>query len=443
MSYFYEFSELNRQKAEGVVLLVLSNPPQFVINIVIKIGQDCNKYYSKGATQMAERKQRREYGSGSISQRADGTWTARMIIGVNDKGNPRIKALYGKSEKEVRKKLKDFQKEFYKNDQSVVQRNTVENFLRTWLYENKQNTLKPKSFDRLEQTVLYQVIPHIGQIQLAAFQSSDVQTMLNTLKKKGLSYSSVKKAYDAVNECFRTGVIQKTVLFNPALGVAVPAKKSFGKSEIRYYNNEEVEKLCAAALSSYGNNKRIYRLGDAIIVDLNTGLRLAELLALKWTEVDFAHRRITVNATRVIVKDRSDDAEHKYTVVEQDSAKTATSIREIDMNDACYDALMRLKDITGSFDYVLSTKDGNPIFPRYLDRMLRKIAVSAGLPEDKIYGLHALRHTFASRLFAAGEDVKTVSELLGHSDITITYNTYIHLINDQKRKAVHSVQTKI
>ncbi len=236
---------------------------------------------------------------------------------------------------------------------------------------------------------------------MAAFQSSDVQTMLNTLKKNGLSYSTVKKAYDAVNECFRTGVIQKTVLFNPALGVAVPAKKTFGKSGIRYYNNDEVDKLCEAATSVYANGKRVYRLGDGIIVDLNTGLRMTELLALKWTEVDFERRRVIVNATRVIVKDRADDAEHKYTVIEQDSAKTATSIREIDMNDACYEALMRLKEITGEFDYVLSTKDGNPMTPRYLDRMLRKIAVAAGFSEDKVYGLHALRHTFL-RCFHGG-----------------------------------------
>ena len=279
---------------------------------------------------MAESKQRREYGSGSISQRADGTWTARMVIGINEKGRPRIKALYGKTEREVKKKLKDFQKEFYKNDQSVVQRGTVESYMRTWLYENKQNLLKPKSFDRLEQTVLYQVIPQVGHIQLAAFQSSDVQTMLNTLKRNGLSYSTVKKAYDAVNECFRTGVIQKTVLFNPALGVAVPAKKTFGKTEIRYYNDEEVDKLCETATAAYSNGKRIYRLGDGIIIDLNTGLRMAELLALKWTEVDFERRRVVVNATRVIVKDRDDNAEHKYTVIEQDSAKSATSIREVD-----------------------------------------------------------------------------------------------------------------
>lgn len=110
---------------------------------------------------------------------------------------------------------------------------------------------------------------------------------MNTLKKNGLSDSTVKKAYDAVNEYFRTGVIQKTVLFNPALGVTVPAKKTFGKTEIRYYDDEEVKKLCAAAVSVYSNGKRIYRLGDAVIVDLNTGLRLAELRALKWTEIDF------------------------------------------------------------------------------------------------------------------------------------------------------------
>lgn len=391
---------------------------------------------------MAESKQRRDYGSGSVSQRADGTWTARMVIGVNEKGRPRVKAFYGKTEREVKKKLKDFQKEFYKNDQTVVQRSTVESFMRTWLYENKQNELKPKSFDRLEQTILYQVIPKIGHIQLAAFQSTDVQTMLNALKKEGYSYSSVKKAYDAVNECFRTGVIQRTVVFNPALGVTVPAKKTFAKAEIRYYNDEEVEKLCAAAQSVYSNGKRIYRLGDAIIVDLNTGLRLAELLALKWTEVDFNRRKVVVNATRVIVKDRTDGAEKKYVVIEQDSAKSTTSMREIDMNDACFEALTRLKEITGQFEYVLSTRDGNPLLPRYLDRMLRKIAVAAGFPAEKVYGLHALRHTFASRLFAAGEDVKTVSELLGHSDITITYNTYIHLINEQKKKAVHNVQTQ-
>lgn len=132
-------------------------------------------------------KQRRDYGSGSISQRKDGTWTARMVIGVNEKGKPRIKALYGKTEREVKKKLKEFQKEFYKNDQTVVQKNTVESYMLNWLHTNKKNTLKPKSYDRLEQTITYQVIPQIGHIQLAAIQANDVQNMINNLAEAGMS----------------------------------------------------------------------------------------------------------------------------------------------------------------------------------------------------------------------------------------------------------------
>ena len=139
-------------------------------------------------------KQRRDYGSGSISQRKDGTWTARMIIGTNEAGNPRIKAFYGKSEREVKKKMKEFEKELHKNDGTVVQKNTVETYMRNWLYSVKSNELKPKSFDRLERTIVYQVIPHIGNLQIAAIQADDVQKMLNTLKAEGKSYSTIKKA---------------------------------------------------------------------------------------------------------------------------------------------------------------------------------------------------------------------------------------------------------
>lgn len=119
----------------------------------------------------------------------------------------------------------------HKNDMSVVQRRTVESYMPNWLRSVKSNELKPKSYDRLEQTLTYQVIPHIGHLQVAAIQPDDVQKMVNALKDEGLSYSTIKKAYDAVNDCFRTGVIKRSVVYNPALGVSIPAKKSFGKTK--------------------------------------------------------------------------------------------------------------------------------------------------------------------------------------------------------------------
>lgn len=93
---------------------------------------------------MSDSNPRREKGSGSISQRKDGTWTARFTIGVNEQGKQKVKAFYGKTEREVRRKLNDFKKEFYKNDMSSVQRSTVQQYMTRWLNENKKNELKPK-----------------------------------------------------------------------------------------------------------------------------------------------------------------------------------------------------------------------------------------------------------------------------------------------------------
>lgn len=382
------------------------------------------------------KEKRRDYGSGSISQRKDGKWTARMIIGRQENGNLKYRTFLGKSEREARKRLEDFKKEYYRNDSQTVQRNTVANYMLDWLHNVKANELKPKSYDRLEQTINNQVIPAIGHLQIAAVQPDDVQKMINDLKSAGISYSTIKKAYDAVNECFRTGIIKKSVIYNPALGVTIPTKKSFGKTKIKCYTREEADRLCTAAVAHYVNGKPIYRLGNVVVLALNTGLRYAELLGLKWSDISFDDRLLTVSETRVIVRDRSADAENKYKVVGQDSAKTESSERTIYLNDKAYNALLQLHDVTGAYTYVLATKEGNPPPQRYIDRLLRKIAVSAGFEEDKIYGFHALRHTFASRLFEKGVDVKTVSEILGHSDVTITYNTYIHLIKDQKRNAI-------
>ena len=276
-------------------------------------------------------------------------------------------------------------KEYYKNGSSAIQKATVEQYMTRWLNENKKNSLKSKSFDRLEQTLKYQVFPKIGHIQIAAIQSDDVQTMVNELMAEGRSYCTVKKAYDAVNDCFRTGVIQRTIIFNPALGVTIPQKKSFGVSEIKYHDTEDVAKICEAARSYYSNGQRIYRLGDAIILDLNTGLRLAELASLKWSDIDFDAKLLYVNTTRVVVKDRSENATSSYITIEQDSAKSESGKRTVELNDTALEALTKLREVTGEFDYVLSTRDGNPISLRYLDRMCRKREVAAGLPEEKIY----------------------------------------------------------
>ena len=382
---------------------------------------------------------RREKGSGGISLRKDGLWVGRYDAGVKADGKRDVKAVYAKSEAECRRKLREIIKQVHANDYVNVEKKTVKTFMNEWLVNVKKNELKPKSYDRLEQTLIYDVYPYIGGLQIGSIKSSDVQKMINSLRDSNKSHSSIKKAYEAVNACFKRGMIQKTVTSNPALGVSIPAKKQFKKKEIPFYTADESAILVSKAMSKCKNGNRRYTAGAFVPFLINTGLRLSELLSLQWDrDIDFDKKTVTVHTNLVSVKDRSKDKGYK--LLEQDSVKSdASQDRTIPLNDDAMIALLDMHQVTGDKKYVMTTSGDRLMRPADLDQMFRRIAVAAGMPEEKIYGVHSLRHTFATLLLSNDVDIKTVSKLLGHSDVTITYNTYIHVIKEQEAKALESI----
>lgn len=382
----------------------------------------------------------RGYGNGSVYFRAsDQRWVGKYKIGTKSNGKPAMKVVYGKTEAECHRKLKDVIDEAAKTEYIEVQNATVKDYMDEWLTSVKKNELKPKSFDRLEQTVNLYVNPAIGHIQLQAIKSKDVQTMINNLRDSGKSHSTIKKAYDAVNACFKLGVIQKTVASNPAIGVTIPSKKVLPPKKIQFYTKDEATLLTKQAMSCWGNGKRRYPLGAFVPLLINTGLRAGELLALKWDQdVDIENKTLMIHNNIVFVKDREKDKGYK--LLEQDSVKTdAGQDRTIPLNDDALAALLDIRQVTGGYPYVMTTSEKNIVKPRQLDQMFRRIATASGLPEEKIYGVHSLRHTFATLLLSNDVDIKTVSKLLGHSDVTITYNTYIHVIKEQEAKALDAI----
>lgn len=385
-------------------------------------------------------KRNRGYGNGSVYFReSDQRWVGKYKIGIKDDGRPAMKVVYGKSEAECHKKLKEIIEEANKTEYVQVQKSSVEDYMNNWLTSVKKNELKPKSYDRLEQTVKLYVNPAIGSIQLQAIKPKDVQTMINNLRESGKSHSTIKKAYEAVNACFKLGVIQKTVSHNPAVGVTIPSRKVLPSKKIQFYTKDEAAALTKQAMSCWGNGKRRYPLGAFVPLLLNTGLRASELLALKWeSDVDLKEKTLTIHNNVVFVRDRT--KEKGYKLLEQDSVKTdAGQDRTIPLNDDAVAALLDIYQITGDDQYVMTTSEKTIVKPRQLDQMFRRIAVAAGMPEEKIYGVHSLRHTFATLLLSNNVDIKTVSKLLGHSDVTITYNTYIHVIKEQEAKALESI----
>ena len=374
-------------------------------------------------------KQRRDKGDGSIYQRKDGSWCAQYT----PEGTSKSKYLYGKTENEVKKKLRAFKKETIKNGYAEIQKITVKEYMDNWLNNVKSNELKPKSFDAVECTLVNQVYKHIGDIQIGGLVSNDVQTMINTLRDDGYTYSTIKKAYNAINACFKLGIIKGDVIKNPCVGVSLPKNLRRKVSDIRFFEQSEIDLICVESVARYQNGKQIYRLGHSIILLLYTGMRIAELLGLKWSNVNFDNETIKIEKSLVLVKNRDEKIPKKYIAIKQDSTKTDASERIIYLNDTALSALKELHKITGKYEYVMTTTKNQIIVAKNIDRMLRNILIKCNIDPC---GVHALRHSYASMLFRKGVDVKTVSELLGHSDVAFTYNVYIHLIKEQKQEAV-------
>ena len=319
----------------------------------------------------------------------------------------------------------------YAHQDNVSAVRTFGEYITEWLYNVKANELKPSSFDRKEQTVKYQVIPYIGDKDIYGLTADDIQNMINALKKE-YSYSTIKKAYECVNACLKYAVKRRYLPYNVAESVIIPKNLQRENNDVHCFTDDEVDKIEEEAVRCYKNGKRIYRMGEIVILIVNTGLRIGEALALEWSDINFKKKTLKVRKNMVYVKSRSDSGK-AYQYIKQKSTKTKNGSRIVPLNSAAIRALISLKGINGKTPYVFATSKGNRVTPRNIDRMFRSILRCCDIKET---GIHTLRHTFASRLFAKGVDVKIVSELLGHSDVGITYDTYIHLIQEQRIVAV-------
>lgn len=358
-------------------------------------------------------------------------------------------AVYGQTEDEVHQKL-DAAIAAEKAKASASADMSVSELLRLWL--STRSDLKPKSYDRLEQTVDL-VVRYIGEHSAHTLSSMDVSEMIATLKNEGRGYSTVKKARECVSACFEWAMDQEPeplAKHNPARKVSIGTKDSYVSrktsqaesdgdddedNDIRFYTPEQAAKIAKASLSTYKTGTPILFGGAIVIVMLNTGLRVGEMAGLKWTDIDFQKRLLFVRRNVVLIRNReAKDGEPKYHEIIQDSTKTSSGRRVIPLTDDAIAALNTLKERAPDSTFVSITQKGTRKSLRNIDRLCRSAEKMAGVP---VYGCHALRHTFATLLLRSGNvDISTISKLLGHADISTTYNIYIHVIEQAKIEAM-------
>lgn len=365
------------------------------------------------------------------TKRKDGLFEIKVTIGTNKRV-----AVYGKTEAEAKRKAKERIEESIKFSVENVRKLSVETYMTHWLETVKKPSVKPASYDRIEQSLRHQIFPEIGYIQLNALTSDDVQKLINKIISEK-SFSTAKKAYNNLNACFKLAVMRGELLRNPVDGVVMPSEKKFGSKQVFSYSEDQIRLIAQETVRTYANGKPVYRYGQVIILLLNTGMRVGEALYLKWKDVHIDSNNIFVHGNVIEAKTHNDSTKH-YQIIEQDTPKSDKSTRYIPLNDNAVNALEALRNEIGDNKRVIATKNATIVSSRKIYTTMQRILERCGIT-DAVDIVHALRHTFATQLIRAGVDIKTVSEILGHSDVSTTMKFYYHVIEEQKHSAVRKL----
>lgn len=376
---------------------------------------------------------RREKGTGNIYQRENGTWVGRVTIGRKSDGTRKIKYFSGKTESEVKKKIREYNKAV---NHCEAEKITVEEYAWNWLKRYKASAIRGSSYDRLENTIKHQVCPQIGSIQIQQLSSDDIQNMLNDLRTAGYAYSTIKKAFDCIKTLTYRATVEGILSKDPMLLIEMPKKSSFVQKEIRYFTKEEVALITEEAKRCYSTGRPVYIYGDAYILTVNTGLRVGELIGLRVEDWNENENTIHVRRNIQSVKKRDDDMNSNGRELTLNQTKTYSGDRIVPLNKSATSAIRSMRKRFPTSEYIVCNSKGKIIPPDHLDRTLYRMLDNIGIDRT---GMHSLRHTFASLLFANGASIKMVSELMGHSSTAITANIYVHIIQKYKAQTVNKV----
>jgi integrase len=370
---------------------------------------------------------KRNAGEGSIFQRTDGRWCAQLDLGWHN-GKRLRKYAYGATAGEVQDSLLKARSDRAAGLPVAVERQTVGQYLADWLNNTVKASVRPRTYVSYEQVVRSYLIPDLGRLPLLKLAPQHVRAMLNRRLTEGnLSPRSVAYIRVVLRAALNQARKWNLVARNVAELVESPRARRF---EIKPLAPEQARQLLDAVKGS--------QLEALYAVALACGLRMGEMLGLRWQDVDLEAGRLAVR--QAIQRQRGAG----LIAVEP---KTERSRRTIDFPAPLVAALKahRVRQLeerlaAGSRwqdgGFVFTSGVGTPIEPRNLHRSFKAVLRKAGLPDARF---HDLRHSAASLMLAQAVPLRVVMEVLGHSSISLTADTYSHvmpsLVRDATEKA--------
>ncbi len=371
---------------------------------------------------------RRSNGEGNIRKRKDGRWEGRYTAGHDPTtGKQVFKNVLGKTQSEVKEKLKKALVECGKIDFSKTGQYTVGTWMDTW-YENVAKIkVRPSSHQTYKGYIDNHIKPNIGNIPLEKLTTMDLQKFYRKLltkgrierkesekQPKGLSAKTVRNINQVISSAMDLAVAQKIIIENPTDACELPKVE-----------HKEMKTIPAEQLEAFFKEAKETGVYEMYYIELATGLRRGELLGLKWYDIDWKNG---------IIKVRRQIARVDGEIIEA-PLKTKNSYRAVTISQQAIEVLKQQQKKTND-EYVFPSPNGGPISPDSVNNMLKRVLARAGIPKVRF---HDLRHTFATIALQNGVDIKTVSGMLGHFSAGFTLDTYAHVTTSAQKEAAETM----
>lgn len=362
----------------------------------------------------------------NIYKRKDGRWEGRVLRDHDRTGKTLYSYFYGHSYTEVRRKMTAHRlltANSLKGDKRIETSLYCSDAAARWL-SNKRLKVKASTYARYQNLIENHILPELGQYEVREITNDliegYVERLLNSGRRDGCGGLSSKMTTDiltVLKAILKYAGRQGFELFVHFDELTVRKERR----EMRVLSINEQDKL--AELFMQPMNGRL--LG--IMISLYTGLRLGEVCALKWGDIDFAAQTLHVRATMQRIKNSTGIGGKTIVVITE--PKSESSVRDIPIPNFL---LTAMKDLRGSPNsFVLSGREERLVEPRTMENYFKRCIQEIGIAPANY---HALRHSFATRCVEQGFDIKSLSEILGHSSVNITLDRYVHSSFELKKK---------
>ena len=292
---------------------------------------------------------------------------------------------------------------------------TFEEVVEQWL-RNKKIEIKNSTYSNYKYTIYKYIMPKLQNKTLSDLKKYNFNELVEELKEE-LSAKTIKDIICILKAIFNY-IEENFSCKLKTTKIVLPKVKT---QNVKIFSKKEREKLENYCLKQKG----LKELG--IVMCLNTGLRIGEICALRWENIDLDKRVICVRKTM----ERIYNDELKNTKVIIDEPKSQKSIREIPISNKLYEVLKQFKKEYKDTDFFLSGESEKYVEPRNYENIYKKILKKCNV---KVHKFHTIRHTFATDCIRVGMDTKSLSEILGHSNVNITLNRYVHSSYEVKKK---------